>query len=80
VAKCKARLIIETENAGLMEKAVTADNPPYIISFVEGNKMMICIESGSAGSMLATLDDLLVNLKVADELLEGHGTVEGQED
>ena len=80
MAKCKAQLVIETENAGLMEKAVVADNPPYVRSFAEGNKVMICIESGSTGSMLATLDDLLVNLKVADEMLEGHGIVEGQED
>lgn len=80
MARCKARMIIEAESATIIEKAIAADNPDYVRTFVEGNKVIIDVESDSTGSMLATLDDLLVNLKVADELLEGHGTIEGQED
>jgi len=80
VARCKARIIIEAENAMLVEKAIAVDNPDYVKSYVEGSKVITYIEADSTGSMLATLDDLLVNLKIADELLEGHGTVAGQED
>lgn len=80
MARCKARMVIEAENASMVEKALIADNPSYVHTHVEGNKVIIEVESDTAGSMLATLDDLLVNLKVADELLEGQGTVEGQED
>ena len=80
MARCKARIVIEAENALLIEKAIAADNPRYVTSYVEGSKVMVYTETDSTGSMLTTLDDLLVNLKIADELLEGHGTAEGQED
>ena len=80
MARCKARMVIEAENASMVEKALIADNPPYVHTHVEGNKVIIEVGSDTPGSMLATLDDLLVNLKVADELLEGQGTIEGQED
>ncbi|WP_424357094.1 KEOPS complex subunit Pcc1 [Methanocella sp. MCL-LM] len=80
MARCKAHMVVEAENARMVEKAIVADNPSYVRTRVEGNKVIIEVESDTAGSMLATLDDLLVNLKVADELLEGQGTIEGQED
>jgi len=80
VARCKARMVIKAENAAIIEKAIAADNPEYVRTWVEGDMVIVETEADSTGSMLATLDDLLVNLKVADELLEGHGTIEGQED
>lgn len=80
MARCKARMVIEAENAANVEKAIAADNPSYVQTYVEDGKVLIFTEAESTGSMLATLDDLLVNLKVADELLGGHGTIEGQED
>ncbi len=80
MARCKARMVIEAENAVNVEKAIAADNPSYVQTYVEDGKVIVYMEAESPGSMLATLDDLLVNLKVADELLEGHGTIEGQED
>ena len=80
MARCKACMVIEAENAEMVEKALAADNPSYVRTHVEGSKVIIETESDSTGSMLATLDDLLVNLKVADEMLEGHGTIEGHED
>jgi hypothetical protein len=80
MAKSKARMVIEAENACFLEKAIAADNKGYVNAFVEGDRLIAFIEADSIGSMLTTLDDLLVNLKVADEILEGHGTIEGQED
>ncbi len=73
-------MVIEAENAAIVEKAIVADNPQYVRSSAEGNIVTIEVETDSIGSMLATLDDLLVNLKVAGEMLEGHGPIEGQED
>jgi hypothetical protein len=80
VAKCKARLVIEAENADLLTQSTAADNTGYVRAFAEDDRMVAFIEADSVGSMLATLDDLLVNLKVASEILDGHGVIEGQED
>ncbi len=80
MAQCKARMVIEAGNADILGQAVAADNQGYVESFVEDDRLIAFIEADSVGSMLATLDDLLVNLKVADEVLGGHGTIEGQED
>jgi hypothetical protein len=80
VARCKARLVIEAENAGFLERAIAADNKGFVEAFVEDSRLIAIVEAESVGSMLSTLDDLLVNLKVADEVLRGHGTKEGMED
>ncbi|MGA9140439.1 MAG: KEOPS complex subunit Pcc1 [Methanocella sp.] len=80
MAKCKARLVIEAENADLLTRSTAADNTGYVRAFAEDGRMVAFIEADSVGSMLATLDDLLVNLKVAGEILNGHGVIEGQED
>ncbi|HEY3272528.1 MAG TPA: KEOPS complex subunit Pcc1 [Methanocella sp.] len=80
MARCKARLVVEAENAGFLEQAIAADNKGFVEAFAGDGRLTAIIEAESVGSMLSTLDDLLVNLKVADEILKGHGTVEGQED
>ncbi len=80
MARCKARLIIEAENADLLKQSISADNQSYVQAFSEDGRMVGFIEAESIGSMLATLDDLLVNLKIASEILGGHGVIEGQED
>ena len=79
MARCKARMVIEAENAGFLEKAIAADNKGFVAASVEDGRLVAVIEADSIGSMLSTLDDLLVNLKVADEILGGHGTIEGLE-
>ncbi len=80
MARCKARLVIEAENAGFLEQAIAADNKGFVEASVEDGRLIAIVEAESVGSMLSTLDDLLVNLKVADEILRGHGILEGQED
>ena len=80
MARCKARLVVEAENAGFLEQAIAADNLGFVEAFAGDGRLIAIVEAESVGSMLSTLDDLLVNLKVADEILRGHGTVEGQED
>jgi hypothetical protein len=73
-------MVIEAENVGYIVQAIAADNKGYVQAFVEDGHMVALVEAESVGSMLTTLDDLLVNLKVADEILAGHGTIEGLED
>lgn len=80
MARCSARLVIEAENPDFLERSVAADNKGFVEARVEDGCLVARIETDSVGSMLATLDDLLVNLKVADEILGGHGIKEGQED
>jgi tRNA threonylcarbamoyladenosine modification (KEOPS) complex Pcc1 subunit len=73
-------MVIEAEKAAFLEQAIAADNKGFVEASVEDHRLVAVIEADSVGSMLATLDDLLVNLKVADEILGGHGTTEGLED
>lgn len=73
-------MVIEAENARLLERAIAADNAGFAKAFVEDRRMVALVEADSVGSMLTTLDDMLVNLKVADDILGGRGTKEGQED
>lgn len=80
MAKCKARMVIESENAALVEQTIMADNPEYVRTVVEQGRVIVYVEAANPGSMLATLDDLLVNLKVAVDLLDDSVILEGQED
>lgn len=80
MAKCKARLVVEAENAPLLTQSVAADNQGYVRAYVEEGRMVAFAETDSVATMLATLDDLLVNLKIAGEILDGHCAIDGQED
>jgi len=80
VAPCKARLVIEAENAPLLCQSLAADNAGYVEATADGGRLVARCAAADIGSLLATLDDLLVNLKVADEILGGHGAIEGAED
>jgi hypothetical protein len=71
VARCKARLVVEAENAGFLEQAIAADNKGFVEACIEDDRLIAIVETDSVGSMLSTMDDLLVNLKVADEILRG---------
>jgi hypothetical protein len=73
-------MAVEAVNAPLLRQATSADNLGYVEMIVEEGQLISLVEADSIGSMLATLDDLLVNLKVADDVLGGKGTIEGQED
>jgi hypothetical protein len=80
MARCNARLVIEAENAGFLDQSIAADNKGFVDAHIEDGCLVAYIRADSVGSLLTTLDDLLVNLKVADDVLGGHGTKEGQED
>lgn len=77
---CKARLSIESCDAKVLAKAVSADNLPFVRTRYEGGCVITDIEVDSVGSMLVTLDDILVNLKVANDVLCGRNADEDIKD
>mgnify|MGYP005837087857 CR=1 FL=1 len=79
MVKCKARMIIETDKAGLAARAISVDNLDYVKTYPEPGKVVTEVEVNSVGSLLSTLDDLLVNLKVVDDVLCGHELVRDEE-
>jgi hypothetical protein len=77
---CKARLSIDSCDARLLASAISADNLPFIKTRYEGGSVVTDIEVDSVGSMLVTLDDILVNLKVANDVLCGRNADEDMRD
>lgn len=71
MVKCKARLSVESCDSGFIARAIGADNLPYVKTRFEGGRVITDVEVGSIGSMLVTLDDILVNIKVANDVICG---------
>jgi hypothetical protein len=67
---------VESCNSEFIARSLTADNMDYVKTHFEGGKVITEIEVDSIGSMLVTLDDLLVNLKVANDVLCGRNADE----
>ncbi len=65
----RARLAFEGEDAGLVARSIEPDNLPQMQLQVEGQSMSMefCVEK--VGTLLSTADDLLMNIKVAEETL-----------
>lgn len=76
MVRCKARMSVESCNSEFIARSLTADNLDYVKTHFEGGKVITEIEVDSIGSMLVTLDDLLVNLKVANDVLCGRNADE----
>ena len=77
---CKARLAIESCDAKVLAKSISADNLSYAKTRYEGGSVITDIEADSVGSLLATLDDILVNLKVANDVICGRNADEDIKD
>jgi hypothetical protein len=71
MVRCKARLSIESCDAKFIAGSISADNLPYVKTYYEGGFVITEVEVDSVGSMLVTLDDLLVNIKVANDIICG---------
>ena len=77
---CKARLAIESCDAKVLAKSISADNLSYAKTRYEGGSVITDIGADSVGSLLATLDDILVNLKVANDVICGRNADEDIKD
>jgi tRNA threonylcarbamoyladenosine modification (KEOPS) complex Pcc1 subunit len=71
MARCRARLSIASCDAKLIARSISADNLPYVRTRYEDGLVITEVDAGSIGSLLATLDDILVNIKVANDVLCG---------
>jgi hypothetical protein len=76
MVKCKARVSVESCNSEFIARSLSVDNIDYVKTHYEGGKVITDIEVNSIGSMLSTLDDLLVNVKIANDILCGRNADE----
>lgn len=65
----RAKMTFEGKHAEEIGRAVLPDNLPEMVMKAEGQTLTIEFCSQKIGTMLATLDDLLMNLKVAEETM-----------
>jgi Transcription factor Pcc1 len=65
----RAKMTFEGKNAEAIGHAVLPDNLPEMIMKAEGQTLIFEFCTQKMGTMLATLDDLLMNLKVAEETM-----------
>jgi hypothetical protein len=64
----KARLKFEGRDAGVLARAVDPDNLPEFVMNSDGNSISFEMAFQKIGTLLSTLDDLLMNLKIAEEI------------
>ena len=65
----KAMLTFQGKDAGTLGRAIGPDNLPEMVMKAEGEHLEFEFSVRKIGTMLATLDDLLMNLKIAEETL-----------
>ena len=65
----RATLTFQGKDAGTLGRAIGPDNLPGTDMKAEGEHLKFEFSVQKIGTMLATLDDLLMNLKIAEETL-----------
>jgi len=68
--KMKCVLLFEHEKSNLIAAAVKPDNTPFMQMKVRQKTITVEIITRNLGSLIATVDDYLVNIKIAKDLLE----------
>ncbi|BDC36580.1 MAG: hypothetical protein EF806_01580 [Candidatus Methanoliparum thermophilum] len=66
--KIKGRIYIRDKYSSLIDKAISPDNIPSIKRYIDDEGLEISVDSSSIGSLLLTLDDLLINIKVTMDI------------
>jgi hypothetical protein len=67
----RARLDLWGEEAEKVAKAIEPDNLPNMHLQTKYNKIQMEFSTEKIGTMLSTVDDLLMNIKIAEETLCG---------
>jgi hypothetical protein len=62
-------LTFQGENAEALGQAIGPDNLPEMVMKAEGENLRFDFKVQKIGTLLATLDDLLMNLRIAEETL-----------
>jgi hypothetical protein len=65
----RARLTFQGKDTETLGRAIEPDNLPEMFMKAEGEHLSFEFSVQKIGTMLATLDDLLMNLKIAEETL-----------
>lgn len=65
----RARLAFQGEDAEVVARSLEPDNLPEMHLLVEGEFMCLEFSVEKIGTLLSTADDLLMNIKVAEETL-----------
>lgn len=63
----KARLTLCGQKAGMVASAIEPDNLPNMTLLAEGDRMLLEFSAEKIGTLLSTVDDLLMNIKIAEE-------------
>ena len=66
----RARLVFRGREAGAVAKAVEPDNLPNMILESGGEKLSLQFSTEKIGTLLSTVDDLLMNIKIAEETVK----------
>jgi hypothetical protein len=62
-------LTFQGGNAEVLGQAIGPDNLPEMVMKAEGENLRFDFKVQKIGTLLATLDDLLMNLRIAEETL-----------
>ena len=65
----RARLVFWGEEAGIAAKAIEPDNLPNMSLVVDADHLSLSFSNEKIGTLLSTVDDLLMNIKIAEETL-----------
>lgn len=72
--KIKGRLIFKSEEAGEMvnniARSLAPDNVSEIQTFMEGDSVIVAFSADKVGTMLSSVDDYLMNAKIAEDMLK----------
>lgn len=72
--KIKGKLVFKGENAGeligTIARSLEPDNPSEIKTLIEGNSATVMFTAEKIGTLLSSVDDYLMNAKVADDVIK----------
>ena len=63
----RARLVFYGENAGLVASAIEPDNLPNMSLETDTDRICLQFSTEKIGTLLSTVDDLLMNIKIAED-------------
>jgi len=65
-----AKFKMESTDSDAIARALKPDDVPWVRCYSDGNKLIIEAKSEKTGAMLNALDDYLLNIRVANSLIE----------
>ncbi len=72
--KFKGKLVFKGEKAGelvsIIARSLAPDNVPGIETFIEKDSAMVTFKADKIGTLLASIDDYLMNAKIASDMLK----------